>query len=241
MMLKYSESAKRKVDQLEEVCQPYWEGLKDHPFIKGVIDGSISRQQFRRYFMQWGKVIGELILTIYPMTIARFQHILLKYPDLQRVVVEHMKEEFSHQDIEGVYMQTARALGIEYNDIISCNVIPEMQAYLNWVVKLSYQGTFAEIRASSFANEGCLSRVSTMLAPAIMANYGLTEREAAYYVEHGPADREHVKVNSYVVGRLIDLGLAEERPGYGILYCAETICKTNYLLLDGAYRLVKNG
>jgi pyrroloquinoline quinone (PQQ) biosynthesis protein C len=231
-----SENAKKKIQDLRGLCEPYWQRLPKHPFVKAIIEGRLSVDQFKNYYTQWGKVIGELILSLYSNTLSRFSAVLLRYPELQRSVVEHMVEELSHQDVEGIYMTTARALGIKYDEVSQSRVIPEMQAYLNWVVRLSYQGTFAEIRASSFANEGCLSSVSSALAPAIIRRYGLSEREAAYYVEHGPADKKHVEVNAFVLGRLIDLGLVEERPGYGIFYCAETVCKTNFIMLDGAYR-----
>jgi pyrroloquinoline quinone (PQQ) biosynthesis protein C len=225
-----------KILQLETVCRPYWDSLANHPFIKSIREGNVPVSSFKEFYKQWGRVIGELILTIYSNTLSRFNAILLKYPDIQKKVVSHMVEELSHQDIDGVYMTTARALGIDYDDIIESRVIPEMQAYLNWVVKLSYQGTFAEIRSSSFANEGCLSSISTAMVPALMNAYGLKEKDLAYYVEHGPADKKHVQINADVISRLIELGLAEERPGYGMVYCAETICKTNLLMLDGAYR-----
>ncbi|MEM0118373.1 MAG: iron-containing redox enzyme family protein [Conexivisphaerales archaeon] len=231
-----SAEAVHKVKKLTSICRPYWRKLQFHPFIRSIRDGTMTTQNFRIFYMQWGKVIGELILTLYANTMSRFNWILLKYPDIQSAVVSHMVEELSHQDINGVYMITARALGIDHKDVIEANLMPELQAYLNWVVKLSYQGTFAEIRASSFANEGCLSSVSSAIAPSLVKNYGLTKDQAAYYFEHGPADREHVKVNAYILSRLIDLGLAEERPGYGLEYCAETICKTNLLMFDGVYK-----
>jgi len=225
-----------KILELQRVCKPYWDSLPNHPFIKSIQEEKLSISNFKEFYKQWGRVIGELILTIYSNTLSRFNAILLKYPDIQKMVVSHMVEELSHQDIDGVYMKTARALGISYDDVIENRVIPEMQAYLNWVVKLSYQGTFAELRASSYANEGCLSSVSTAIAPILMNAYGLKEKDLAYYTEHGPADKKHVQVNANVISRLIELGLAEERPGYGMVYCAETICKTNVLMLDGAYR-----
>jgi pyrroloquinoline quinone (PQQ) biosynthesis protein C len=236
-----SKLAEERISKLKKLCEPYWRKLPEHSFIKAVEDGRITFDQFKGYYTQWGKVIGELILTLYSNTLSRFNSILMKHTDLQKMVVEHMEEELSHQDPEGVYMATARALGIRYNDVVESKIIPEMQAYLNWVVKLSYQGTFAEIRASSLANEGCLSAVSGALAPAIIKSFGLSQDQAAYYVEHGPADKKHVEVNAYVLGRLIDLGIAEERPGYGIEYCAETICKTNFLMLDGAYKAFIKG
>lgn len=236
-----SQKARQKISELTKVCQPYWDGLPKHPLIRSIADGELSVTQFKEFYTQWGKVIGELILTLYSNTLSRFNSILLKYPDIQKLVASHMMEELSHQDKEGVYMITAKALGIKYDDVVECRIIPEMQAYLNWVIKLSYQGTFAEIRSSSFANEGCLSSVSSAIAPLIMKMYGLSEKDASYYVEHGPADKEHVRVNAQVLSRLIDLGLAEERPGYGMVYCAETICKTNVLMMDGAYKAFVNG
>ncbi|MEM3684468.1 MAG: iron-containing redox enzyme family protein [Conexivisphaerales archaeon] len=231
-----SDEASLKIKQLTSICKPYWKRLPEHPFIKSIENGSMPIQKFRMFYTQWGKVIGELILTLYSNTLSRFNWVLLKYPDIQNAVVSHMVEELSHQDARGVYMVTARALGIDHKEIVEAKILPELQAYLNWVVKLSYQGTFAEIRASSFANEGCLSSVSSAIAPSLIEKYGLTKEEAAYYIEHGPADKEHVRINAYIIGRLIDLGLAEERPGYGMQYCAETICKTNLLMLDGVYK-----
>jgi len=69
-----------------------------------------------------------------------------------------------------------------------------------------------------------------------MKAYGLKKKDLAYYIEHGPADKKHVQVNADIISRLLELGLAEERPGYGMAYCAETICKTNQIMLDGAYK-----
>jgi len=122
-----------KIVELEKICKPYWDSLPRHPFVESIEEGRLTLPNFKEFYKQWGRVIGELILTIYSNTLSRFNAILLKYPDIQRKVVQHMVEELSHQDIDGVYMTTARALGISYDDVIECKIIPEMQAYLNWV------------------------------------------------------------------------------------------------------------
>jgi hypothetical protein len=104
-----------------------------------------------------------------------------------------------------------------------------------------YEGTPAEWYGG-ITTEEQIGHWSAVCYKALAEHYGFTRDQAIYFATHLEADLEeheegvlaHASFNRAVLQRMLELGMAEERPTYGIEYCAMTSVDLHGVMLRAA-------
>ncbi len=108
-------------------------------------------------------------------------------------------------------------------------LLPMFRGKIDFIRSLLYEGTVAEWW-SSICTEEMIGHWSKDFRTALTQKYGFSDQEATYFGTHEEADlaeheegvMAHGSFNRAVLRRLLEDGMAEERPGYGMEYCART-------------------
>lgn len=153
-------------------------------------------------------------------------------------------DEFIHPKPPGhflVMLQTAKALGLNEEEIFSEPMLSEFRAKIDFMRGILYEGTPAEWYGG-ITTETQIGHWSGVCYKALAEHYGFTRDQATYFATHLEADLEeheegvlaHGSFNRAVLQRMLESGMAEERPTYGIEYCAMTSVDLHGVMLRAA-------
>ena len=129
----------RLSDKIYQACYPIWEQCNHHPFIEGMIDGSLPLYKYRFYTMQCDWYLLEFARTL---SLG-----MLKAPDaeVEYFFLEQMNATLA--DHKELYKQ----LSITEEDIRSQIIHPDNAAYASYSRELALSGGLAEVIASVMA------------------------------------------------------------------------------------------
>jgi pyrroloquinoline quinone (PQQ) biosynthesis protein C len=104
-----------------------------------------------------------------------------------------------------------------------------------------YEGTAAEWYGAVTTEEQ-IGHWSAACYKALTAHYGFDRDKATYFATHVEADLAeheegvmgHASFNRMALQRLLETGMADERPTYGIEYCAMTSVDLHGVMLRAA-------
>lgn len=224
------ENAKSFVDSLNsKVLQRWQERVAEGPFMRPFIEGRLPLPAVRLFFKNWGAFtieINTLIAASYHRHIGFFK----RHPDLLAPLGAKIADEFIHPKPPGhvlVMLQTAQALGIAKDAILSEPMLPEARAILDFKRCLLWEGTVAEWWFSMLTEEP-IGHWAASWFKTLTDRYGFTREQAVYFSTHEEADLQehaggvmgHGSFNRMVMQRILEDGYADTRAGYTLEYCA---------------------
>lgn len=224
------EEAKQFVDGLnQKVIQRWKERVTEGPFMRPFLEGTLPLAAIRLFFKNWGGFtveINTLVACSYHKHIGFFK----RHPDLMAPLGLKIADEFIHPKPPGhvlVMLQTAEALGLTKEEILTEPMLPEARAILDFKRCLLWEGTVAEWWFSMLTEEP-IGHWAAAWFKTLTAKYGFTREQAIYFSTHEEADLKehdhgvmgHGSFNRLVMRRILEDGYADFRAGYNPEYCA---------------------
>lgn len=227
----FAKDAKQHVDRLCDLVKARWrEKISEGRFMTALKAGTLSREAIRIFWRNhwtYAIEINALIAASYQRHLAFFK----QRPDLMGALGDKIADEFIHPRSPGhilLIFQSAKAMGLTPEDIWSCSLLPKARAVLDFKKCLLWEGTTAEWWASILTEESFGHYVKEW-NQALKDRYGFSEEDRVYFNKHYEADVKehdgimaHGQFNRTVLEAILECGHAQERPGYGLEYCAST-------------------
>ena len=138
-------------------------------------------------------------------------------------------------------IQTAQAFGLTEEEVFTTPMASEFRAKIDFMRSLVYEGTAAEWYAAVTTEEQ-IGYWSAACYKALTTHYGFDREKAIYFATHVEADLQeheagvmgHASFNRMALQRLLESGMADERPTYGLEYCATTSVDLHGVMLRAA-------
>ena len=242
---KYSaQEAKAIVDGLYAKVRERWETrVNQKPFMQQLTAGKLPHKTLKLFFRNWGAYTIE-INTLTACTYHRNITFLKVNRDLMGPIGEKIADEFIHPKPPGhflVMMETAKALGLSEDEVFTSSMLSEFRGKIDFMRTIVYEGSAAEWY-SAVTTEEQIGHWSKACYQALTTHYGFDRAKATYFATHVEADLEeheegimgHSSFNRIALQRLLETGMAEERPTYGLEYCAMTSVDLHGAMLRSA-------
>jgi pyrroloquinoline quinone (PQQ) biosynthesis protein C len=242
---KYSaREARAIVDDLYARVRQRWETKVNRmPFMQQLMSGGLPLGTLQVFFRNWGAYTIE-INTLTACTYHRNITFLKVNRDLMGPIGEKIADEFIHPKPPGhflVMIQTAKALGLTEEEVFTTPMLSEFRAKIDFMRSIVYEGTSAEWYAAVTTEEQ-IGHWSAACYKALTTHYGFDREKATYFATHVEADLQeheegvmgHGSFNRMALRRLLESGMAEERPTYGLEYCAMTSVDLHGVMLRAA-------
>jgi pyrroloquinoline quinone (PQQ) biosynthesis protein C len=238
------EEAQAFVDALyAKVRQRWQEKVNDKPFMQQLMAGKLPWKVLQTFFRNWGAFTIE-INTLTACTYHKNITFLKMNRDLMGPLGEKIADEFIHPEPPGhflVMMQTANAFGLTEEEVFTAPMAAEFRAKIDFMRSLVYEGTAAEWYAAVTTEEQ-IGYWSAACYRALTTHYGFDRDKAIYFATHVEADLQeheegvmgHASFNRMALQRLLESGMAAERPTYGLEYCAMTSVDLHGVMLRAA-------
>jgi len=235
--------AKALVDEhYQKVAARWQERVTEGPFMQQLRSGKLPHRALKIFFKNWGSYTIE-INTLEAASYHKHISFFRKHRDLMGPMAAKLADELIHPKPPGhvhVVLETARALGIEEDEIFLAPMLGEFRAKLDFKKSILWEGTVAEFYAAG-ATEEQTGHWSGDFFRAVTGRYGLTREQAIYFSTHEEADlKEHEGVMGHgsfrrmVLQRLFEDGMAAVRPGYSLEYCGLTAVDLHGVCLQAA-------
>lgn len=246
-----SEAAKAAVDDLyNKVAKRWGKVVTEGEFMSSLATGELPKGAIKLFFRNWGAYVIE-INTIVASTYQKHLSFFKKHRDLMAPLGEKIADEFIHPKPPGhflIMLETARALGLAEEEIFLQPLLPMFRGKIDFIRGLLYEGTVAEWW-SAVTTEEMIGYWSGHFGAALTKKYGFSAKEAIYFGAHEEADlaehdegiMAHGTFNRMVLQRLLEDGMAEERPGYGLEYCAFTSVDLHAQMLRASLEEYRRG
>jgi len=130
----------RFTDHLRRVADPVWRAQHDHPFIRGIGDGSLDLERFRHWVRQDYRFLVEYC-RLFGLAAARAPDLdtLVRFADLLLATAR------TEMDLHRAY---AAELGIGPAALEGEPMAPTTRAYTDFLVRVAATGDFAELAAA---------------------------------------------------------------------------------------------
>lgn len=236
--------AKATVNELYQKVAKRWEAKVNRtPFMTLLARGDLPTKVLQIFFRNWGAFTIE-INTLAACSYQRHLTFFKRNRDLMGPIGEKIADEFIHPKPPGhflVMLQTAKALGLTEDEIFTTPMLSEFRAKIDFVRSILYEGTTAEWYGT-ITTEEQIGHWSAACYKALTKHYGFDREKAIYFATHVEADLEeheegvmsHGSFNRVALRRLIETGMADERPTYGVEYCAMTSVDLHGVMLRSA-------
>lgn len=133
----------KTTEKLIAAAKDIWDGYYDHPFVRGIKDGTLDKEKFKYYIMQ-----DYLYLIDYVRVFALGA---AKAPDVKTMTlfVDYCKTILdTEMDIHGGYMGI---LGITEEEMKEMPMAIDNAAYTSYMLRVAYEENAAAIAASILA------------------------------------------------------------------------------------------
>lgn len=131
---------KRKVDELIAAAKDIWAGFDEHPFVRGIADGSLDKEKFKYYMIQ-----DYLYLIDYARVFA-LGTVKADDSGTMKLCAGYVKQILDGEmDIHKGYM--AR-LGISLEEAEHTPVALDNLSYTSYMLRVAYDGGAAEVMAA---------------------------------------------------------------------------------------------
>ena len=182
--------AKGQVDELYKKVRQRWkERVTDGEFMRALAAGKLSGDALRMFFKNWGSYTIE-INTVEAASYHKHIAFFRKHRDLMGPMAQKLADELIHPKPPGhvhVVLETARALGIQDDEIFLAPMLAEFRAKLDFKRSILWEGTVGEFYAAG-ATEEQTGYWSAEFFKALTGHYGLTREQAVYFSTHEEAD-----------------------------------------------------
>jgi pyrroloquinoline quinone (PQQ) biosynthesis protein C len=238
------QEAKAIVDELYRSAKERWEArVNQTPFMQQLVAGKLPMNVLQTFFKNWGAYTIE-INTLAACTYHKHLTFFKKHRDLMAPLGEKIADEFIHPKPPGhflVMLQTAQAFGLTEEEVFSTAMLSEFRGKIDFMRGIVYEGTAAEWYAAVTTEEQ-IGHWSAVCYKALTSHYGFDREKATYFATHVEADLAeheegvmgHGSFNRVALQRLLETGMADERPTYGLEYCAMTSVDLHGVMLRAA-------
>ena len=236
--------AKAYVDEIyRKVAQRWQERVTASRFMTALVAGKLSNEAFRIFYKNWGAYTIE-INTLTACTYHKNITFLKVNRDLMGPIGEKIADEFIHPKPPGhflVMLQTAQAFGLTEEEVFTTPMLSDFRGKIDFMRGIVYEGTAAEWYAAVTTEEQ-IGYWSAACYKALTSHYGFDRDKATYFATHVEADLAeheegvmgHASFNRMALQRLLEKGMADERPTYGLEYCAMTSVDLHGAMLRAA-------
>jgi len=131
--VKFTEEARKK-------AEPIWEDCHEHPFVKGIGDGSLDMEKFK-YWVRQDYVYLKDYARVFALGAA-------KAPDLKTMSTFAKLLDGTLNVEMGLHRKYAAKFGISEEELENETPSPTTQAYTDFLIARSYSGDLAELTAA---------------------------------------------------------------------------------------------
>lgn len=191
-------------ERLHEAARPVWEKCLNHPFVKGIGDGTLPAEKFQYFMLQ-----DYLYLFDYAKVFA-LGVVKSRDPELMRTFAENVDEILGGEmNIHRAYM---KRLGITEKQVFEVKPALDNLSYTNYMLAAANAGGPQEIVAAILACSWSYAEIGQSLAEIPGA------AEHPFYGEwiKSYASKEYAAVNDALIKLMDDLteGASEEQLCY---------------------------
>jgi len=131
--VKFTEEARKK-------AEPIWEACHEHPFVRGIGDGSLDMEKFK-YWVRQDYVYLKDYARVFALGAA-------KAPDLKTMSTFAKLLDGTLNVEMGLHRKYAAKFGISEEELENETPSPTTQAYTDFLIARSYSGDLAELTAA---------------------------------------------------------------------------------------------
>lgn len=162
----------------------------NHPFVRAIGEGTVSREHLREWVRQDYK-----FRNIVPR-IAMLRYLACSDPEIAPRLYEVVEEETAglstgsagHIDL---FVRFAAALGISREELDAAPLAPATAAHLYYVELVIHTHPWFVVMAAQIAAEGTAPPAMAALARGLTKHYGLSDEAVAFFTVHVDADEDH--------------------------------------------------
>jgi pyrroloquinoline quinone (PQQ) biosynthesis protein C len=238
-----SNDAKAYVDDLYKELYNHWDRkIKHGSFMTRLRAGSLPLPCLRRFFKDWGLFSIEVVAL---NAVSYYVHLpfFVRNFDLLPAFTDKIAEELISPKPPGhtlILLETANALGLSKEEVFEQPASPAGRAISDYCRRVFQDGSIVELWGLH-AFEETLGHWSKQWADALTQHYGLSNRQAVYFVAHAEADlvqhEEHMghgPLNRMILQRILEQGMTATKLGYDPRYCAVTMVDLQSLMEKNA-------
>jgi thiaminase/transcriptional activator TenA len=132
--------AERFTDHLHRLAEPIWRAQHEHPFVRGIGDGTLDLERFKHWVRQDYLFLIEYC-RLFGLAAARAPDLetLVRFADLLQATAR------GEMDLHRAY---AREFGIEQAELERERPGPTTRAYTDFLLRLAATGDFGELAAA---------------------------------------------------------------------------------------------
>ena len=147
--------------RLRRLADPVWQAQHEHPFVRGIGDGSLDLERFRHWVRQDYRFLVEYC-RLFGLAAARAPDLdtLVRFADLLQATAR------TEMDLHRAY---AAELGIAPADLEREPMAPTTRAYTDFLVRVAATGDFAELAAALLPCMWGFSEIGQALARRLPA------------------------------------------------------------------------
>jgi thiaminase/transcriptional activator TenA len=127
-------------DELRELGAPIWEAQHEHPFVRGIGDGTVEREQFA-YWVRQDYVYLIEYARLFALATARA-------PDLETMTRFATLTQETLSTEMGLHRAYAARFGISETELAAERKSPTTQAYTDFLLRTAALGDFGELVAA---------------------------------------------------------------------------------------------
>jgi thiaminase/transcriptional activator TenA len=143
-------------DRLHAAARPIWEQCHAHPFVKGLGDGSLSTEKFRRFLLQ-----DYLYLFDYARVFA-YGVVKAQDPELMRIFSSNV-DAILHGEMK-IHRSYMARLGITEEQVFAVKPALQTLSYTHYMLAVSAAGGPMEIVAAILACSWSYAEIGTRLS-----------------------------------------------------------------------------
>lgn len=127
-------------DELREQALPIWRAQLEHPFVRGIADGSLDKERFQHWVRQDYRFLVEYC-RVFALGAARA-------PDLDTMGRFAALLQATVRDEMDLHRALAAEFGISARELEQEPMAPATQAYTDFLVRMAAAADFAELAAA---------------------------------------------------------------------------------------------
>ncbi|MGE6630551.1 thiaminase II [Bacillus sp. NPDC077027] len=125
--------------QLRQEAEPIFEAIYHHPFVKGIAEGNLKREQLIHYVKQDFEYLNAFI-KIYAAAIS-------KCTDRQDIEFFHKQIAFILDSETHPHQNLCRVAQVQYEDLQGYSLAPSAHHYIHHMLQVAKEGSLGEILA----------------------------------------------------------------------------------------------
>ena len=176
--------------------------LAKSPFIRGVAEGTLTRQQLKGWALQ------DYVYRRHVPQLAATRFTKCTDPTIRAELFETLIEEGTGA-VTGsaghiqLFFDLAEALGASRAELEAAEPLPESAAHVYWAELILHTRPWFVALSAQLAGEGQVPDYAGLLVDGLRKHYGLDDRGIRFWAVHLEADKEHGGTVERMIARYI--------------------------------------